>query len=206
MTQHARHGEPHYSEAWFLAVYYFFAGFYRLLYRLRVTGREHIPQAGGYILAPNHRSYADPPLAGIAAGRHDVHFMAKQELFDIPVLGYVIRRTHAFPVRRGEQDLGAFKRALRLLGAGKSLVMFPEGTRSKTDDLRPPQVGVAMMASRAGVPVVPAAILNAHRLLSFPRVEVRFGAPLTFDEPRSPEGYRRFSERLMSAIAGLRSL
>ncbi|MFQ5574274.1 MAG: lysophospholipid acyltransferase family protein, partial [Terriglobia bacterium] len=99
-----------------------------VLYRLQVAGRDNIPRAGPVIIAANHSSYLDPVVIGLAY-RHRIRFMAKDELFRKPGVGWIMRLFRAFPVKRGARDLGAVKRALRILGQGGHVCVFPQGTR-----------------------------------------------------------------------------
>ncbi|HOS43560.1 MAG TPA: lysophospholipid acyltransferase family protein [Armatimonadota bacterium] len=158
----------------------------KLFGRLRVHGRGHVPTTGGVLLAANHTSYADPPLVGVGAPRR-VHYMAKAELFAVPVLGALIARVGAFPVRRGTADRQALRIANDLLTAGEAVVIFFEGGRSPDGRLLPPELGPAMIALKAGVPIVPTAIINADKMLPpkgaglrFAHVQVSYGTPLTF--------------------------
>ncbi len=187
--------------------------FLRVYCRWEVSGREQVPESGGVLLIANHTSYSDPPLVG-AACRRPVNFMAKAQLFEIPVLGWVIRRTHAFPVRRGAGDRGALRRAVKLLRAGKVLLIFPEGTRSSDGRLKELEIGAAFVALSARCQVVPVAIVGADRFL--PRgkpvllpakVRVRFGAPLDlyrFDGRRpTREVLKEVSEEMAGAFRKL---
>lgn len=191
----------------------FYMALFKLFGRLRVIGAEHIPASGGVLLAPNHTSYADPPLAGVASPR-PVWFMAKSELFRIPVLGWLIARVHAFPVKRAAVDREALRRAHELLTAGEVVTVFIEGRTSPDGLLQPPTLGPAMIALRAGVPIVPAAIINADhmlprdgKLLKLSRVTVVFGAPLTFPHLAGRHAdrtaLREVSETVMRHIAKL---
>ncbi|HEY3375873.1 MAG TPA: lysophospholipid acyltransferase family protein [Armatimonadota bacterium] len=158
----------------------------KLIGRTQVIGRENIPRQGGVILSPNHSSYADPPLVGVASPR-PVWFMAKSELFQIPVLGPMIRRVHAFPVKRGVADRQALRQAHQLLTAGHAVTIFFEGGRSRDGKLMPPELGVSMIALRAGVPIVPIAIIDADHFMpreggvKFARVKIIVGEPISVD-------------------------
>ncbi|HUU54038.1 MAG TPA: lysophospholipid acyltransferase family protein [Armatimonadota bacterium] len=175
---------------------------FRYYNRWEVAGREHIPDGGGVLLIANHTSYADPPIAGPAC-RRPVNFMAKSELFRIPLLSAFIRRTHAFPVQRGAADQPALRRAVRLLQRGNVLLIFPEGTRSPDGRLQPFEPGAAFIALASGAAVVPMGIDGADRLL--PRgkpillpgkLRVRFGPAVDLSPFR---GRRRTREILQQA-------
>jgi len=188
-------------------------GFFRAFNRWEVRGQELVPGGGGVLLIANHTSYADPPIVGTASPR-PVHFMAKAELFDVPVLGWLIRRTHAFPVRRGAGDREALRRGVKVLREGKVLLVFPEGTRSRDGRLQPPEQGAAFVALAAGAQVVPMAIVGADRLLPrhspIPRpakLRVRFGRPLDLTRWRGArptrEVLQQVSQQMMEALREL---
>ncbi len=182
-----------------------------IIFRRRVSGREHIPKEGGFMLATNHISYFDPPFVGSSTTR-PVWFFAKAELFSVPILGRIIRRTHAMPVKRGTVDRDALKRAVATIKEGKALTVFPEGTRSKIDGFLSPRPGPALIASHAGCPVVPGYIHGANRLkacfLGREKLRVIFGEPISAEEvtatERSKEGYAKLSELIMNRIRALR--
>jgi 1-acyl-sn-glycerol-3-phosphate acyltransferase len=135
----------------------------RLWFRVKVSGREHIPSDGPAILAPNHKNFLDPFFIGIAARRH-VRYMAKVELFNRP-LGWLFVRLGAFPVRRGRADVGAIDTARAILSAGGVVVVFPEGTRVEAPDaLGIPHHGAGRLAGQTGAPIVPAAITGTSHL------------------------------------------
>jgi 1-acyl-sn-glycerol-3-phosphate acyltransferase len=148
--------------------------------RLRVEGIENIP-AGGAVIAPNHQSFWDIPLLGIVLPSR-VHFMAKEELFRNPLFSRVIRTLKAFPVKRGAPDRTAIRYAVDLLTKGELLVIFPEGTRSKTGQLGEFEPGIGMIAMKAGTPIVPTAIIGTNQIFGkgtfFPTITLRFGLPL----------------------------
>jgi 1-acyl-sn-glycerol-3-phosphate acyltransferase len=160
----------------------------RIVFRLRVEGRQYEPRTGPLIVAGNHASLLDPPLVGACLRRQSA-YMAKEELFSVPILGPWLRSIGSFPVRRGSPDRKAIRRSLAVLERGGVLVIFPEGTRSLDGRLRDPEPGAAMIALRTGVPVLPAAVINSHRILPknarwprFEQVTVRFGPLL--DTPK----------------------
>src|SRR5918999_4982910 len=131
-----------------------------LYFRLRRLGREHIP-SGGVILAANHRSFLDPFAIGCCNPR-PIYFVAKQELFRNPVIGWFLNCMGAFPVRRGESDEESVKTSLALLQRGRDVVIFPEGTRIRSGSLAKPKRGVGRLALQSGAPVVPIAITGSE--------------------------------------------
>ena len=184
----------------------------RLLFRLEGRGTEHVPAQGPVLLVANHSSLLDPPLVGGVAPRQ-LSFMAKAELFRVPMFGALIRRLNARPVRREGADAGALRTALRVLQEGGVLLMFPEGTRGPEGALREPKPGAAMLAVMSGAPVVPVFIEGSGRAWprgrTLPRpakVRVTFGAPQIF-ERRDADGrkrdYEAVSRRMMAAIGRL---
>ena len=186
---------------------------FRLFNRWEVTGREHVPSTGGVLLIANHTSYSDPPIVGTACPR-PVHFMAKAELFDRPLLGAFIRRTHAFPVRRGAADRTALRRAVRLLREGRVLLVFPEGTRSPDGRLQELEQGAAFIALSGKAAVVPVGLVGADRLLPKgspilrpAKLHVRFGPPVDLSDLRG----QRFTREILAQAcrqmaAGMRAL
>jgi 1-acyl-sn-glycerol-3-phosphate acyltransferase len=187
--------------------------FFRLACRLEVEGRENMPARGGAILAANHISYLDPPLVGAAMSRV-THFMAKSELFGVPVLGWFLRRVNCFAVRRGTADRRALRTATDLLRSGELVLIFPEGTRSRDGRLMPAELGLGMVALRSGAPVVPIGITGTGRalprrvpLLRPAKVRVRIGEPLRFDDLAGRAGDRealqQVAQRVTQAVAAL---
>lgn len=180
---------------------------------LSAAGEENIPATGGVILAPNHRSLADPPVVGCGMKRQ-VHYMAKEELFRVPILGALIRAVGSFPVRRGTADRAALRQAIRLLEDGRVVCIFPEGTRSTDGRLKDPELGIGLVALKSRAPVVPVAVIDSDRVLGsgmkFPRrhrIRLIYGRPIGF--PDLYEGnhgrgaLEEVGRRTMSAIADL---
>jgi 1-acyl-sn-glycerol-3-phosphate acyltransferase len=155
----------------------------RVWLRLRVTGREHVPAEGAAILAPNHKSLADPFLVGLSVRKRHVRFMAKPELFR-GLLGWLLPRLGAFPVRRGESDAEAIETARVLLAEGELVVVFPEGTRvGDPEVLGSPHRGAGRLAIETGAPIVPTAIEGTSHLWFGPvlkprRIQVSFLEPV----------------------------
>lgn len=141
--------------------------------RVTVVGRENVPLQGPLIVTFNHQIFLDPPLLGAFIPR-DIEMMSKIENFQgNPLLAWVVRHYGAFPVRRGEVDVTAFRHALQILKEGRALVISPEGTRSRNGVLGEPQPGVVVLALRSGAPILPIGISGAER---FPQ-QVRHWQP-----------------------------
>lgn len=147
--------------------------------RWKITGTENLPRQGSVIVVCNHVSYWDPVLVGCTLERQ-VHFMAKAELFSIPLFGSILKKLGAFPIKRGRSDRSALRTAIHLLQQGKVLGVFPEGTRSTTGDLLPFKTGITMIAYKAGCPILPMGVINSKKVLLgwFCPVEVRIGKPI----------------------------
>lgn len=184
----------------------------RIAFRLEVRGREHVPATGPLLIVSNHVSLLDPPLVGGAAPR-ELYFLAKEELFRIPLLGRFIRGLNARPVKRDGSDSRALKSALKLLAEDRALLLFPEGTRGVAGRLSAGKPGAGMLAVMSGAPVVPAYVsgsaraLPRGRVLPRPgRVRVTFGPALHFKavgNERRKEQYREATDEMMRAIAQL---
>lgn len=186
------------------------------VFRFRVVGKEEVPTTEGVILAANHVSYMDPLFIGAALVERQLHFMAKEELFRVPIFGALIRGLHAFPIRRGRVDHGAVRQCLRLLDEGEVLLVFPEGTRGNGVALREAEEGIGFLAARSGCPVVPVYLHGTDGVLPrgrrIPRlnpVTIYFGQPLRLTGKTAARdargGYRRLSEEVMKGIQDLKA-
>src|ERR671910_437097 len=152
-------------------------------FRLRRLGTEHIPE-GGVILASNHRSFLDPFAIGCCLGR-PIYFVAKQELFKNPLLGWVLNCLGAFPIRRGAADEESVATSLALLERGEAVVIFPEGTRIRTGSLAPPQGGAWGVRSPGPTWGPPG---RGWRIKPV-KVHIRFGPPVTFPRVEDPSPF-----------------
>jgi 1-acyl-sn-glycerol-3-phosphate acyltransferase len=159
--------------------YIFLRGCFRLLfasvYRWKIEGHEHVPTEGSAVICSNHISLWDPLLVGSAVKR-DVRFMAKEELFHIPVISFFLKRILAFPVKRGQSDIRAIKTAIQVLRNQEILGIFPEGTRQKAGEPEEAQQGAAMIALKAKAPIIPVAVIGPYRI--FQPIRVVFGSPI----------------------------
>ncbi|MEK6274085.1 MAG: lysophospholipid acyltransferase family protein [Actinomycetota bacterium] len=182
----------------------------KLLFRLRASGKEHLPREGGYVLSANHLSNLDPWPLGLPLFPHrQLRFMAKAELFRSP-LWPILKLGGAFKVRRGTGDMGAIETAVRLAREGEVIAMFPEGTRrskglAKKRQPRP-HTGAARVALEAGVPLIPAAIAGTDRIMRLGPLQVAYGPAVELDDLQDRdlrEAAQIGTDRLMSAIGEL---
>ena len=139
---------------------------YKFVFKGNLIGRENIPQKGSFIVVSNHGSLLDPPLLGHALHRH-ISFMAKAELFKIPLLGFVIKACGAYPVKRGIADKNTIKTACKKLSNDNSIGIFIDGTRQKNGRVNKPKQGAALLAFKNQKLLLPVAIVNSHRLVRF---------------------------------------
>src|SRR5271154_7645127 len=158
--------------------------FFLLYFRLQRTGREHLPRSGPLLLASNHRSFLDPFVIGTLV-RRPVYYMAKRELFENPLVAWLLNGLGAFPVDRGAGDAPAMETARAILSRGDCVVLFPEGTRVRPGPLGTPRRGVGRLALQTGAPVVPVAVIGTEGVrrgwrIRPRRVRIRVGAPLLF--------------------------
>ena len=184
----------------------------KLIFLLRVKGRKNEPKKaeGPYLVCANHQSVLDPVFIAIATRRQQPHFMAKEELFRVPVLGFLVRRLGAYPVSRGKNDVGAVKRTIHLLESGKSVGMFPQGTRCREKNPRDCKIkyGAGLIAAHAKVQVLPVHIkMKNYKWHFFRPVKVIIGEPIPFEKFGYQEGvpgeYARISEMIYDEICRL---
>jgi len=161
----------------------------KIFFRYRVLGGENLPTQGGMIIAANHVSYWDPLVMGCGLPKtKKIHFMAKEELFKVPGLGLIMTWGGTFPVRRGAADRNAIRTSVSFLEIGDALGIFPEGTRSKTGELKKLQPGMVMIAIKAGVPVIPTAIIGTLKFSQgclLPQLKVSYGKPVVADPAKT---------------------
>lgn len=180
-----------------------------ILLHLRVKGSGNLPKKGACIIASNHISYLDPPLLGFAAGR-ELYYLAKAGLFEEvnKFFTWLIITYNAIPLRREGVDLKTIKRVLNLLRRGKALVLFPEGTRSKSGNLLPPKPGLGFIAWHADVPVVPTYIKGANArigdiLMGKEKIVITFGR--AYNPRQNHRDYEALSKTIMKKVEELSS-
>ena len=160
-----------------------------LWYRIEVKGKEHLPAQGGFLFISNHRSMADAVLIGIQSRKTQFAFLAKQELFEKPLLSGIFKKLGAIAVDRGAGDLSPIEELKNRLRDGQNALIFPEGTRSKDGTLGRFKTGAALLAAQTGVPVIPAAISFDGKLHFRSKILVTFGAPIavSVENPDDPQ-------------------
>ncbi|MBI4727713.1 1-acyl-sn-glycerol-3-phosphate acyltransferase [candidate division TA06 bacterium] len=196
-----------YRTTWYALNLYFGA-----ICRWKVEGRELVPRNGPIIIASNHIALIDPVFVGSCI-RRETAFMAKKELFGFPPLRALITCHNAFPIRRGGWDSQAFRLLKEKLDQGLAVLVFPEGTRSKTENFLDPKPGIGFLVRQNGVPVVPCFIRGTNQgwrklLTRNQALAARFGQPITVAEiesfPADKNGYIGLSRLIMQRIAELK--
>ena len=200
--------------------FYYWLGYHlsrvvgQLFFHFRVIHRERMLQSGPVILAMNHQSYLDPPLAGTTCDRA-VYFLARQTLLDVPPLGWLLPKLNVIPVNQEGIDRSALKALIRVLKAGNAALVFPEGSRTVDGSLQPAEPGLGLIIAKTLAPVVPMRIFGAHEALPrgggglhFAPITIVVGEPIFFTaadlSPPGKDLYKRLSQRVMDAIAALR--
>jgi 1-acyl-sn-glycerol-3-phosphate acyltransferase len=200
--------------------FYYWLGYHlsrlvgRFFFRLHVVHRERMLQSGPVILAINHQSYLDPPLAGTTCDRA-IYFLARRSLLDVPLLRWLLPKLNVIPVNQEGIDRSALKTLIRVLKAGNAALVFPEGSRTVDGSLQPAEPGLGLVIAKTLAPVVPMRIFGAHEAL--PRgggglhlvpITIVIGEPIFFTaadlNPPGKDLYSRLSQQVMDAIAVLR--
>ena len=185
----------------------------RMFFGLRIIHRERMIQTGPVILAMNHQSYLDPPLAGTACDRA-IYFLARRTLMNLPLFRWLLPKLNVIPVDQEGIDRSALKALIRVLKSGNAALVFPEGARTLDGSLQPAQPGVGLVIAKTLAPVVPMRIFGAHEALPrgggglhFVPITVVVGEPIFFTkadvQSSGKDLYGRLSQRVMDAIAAL---
>jgi len=199
--------------------FYYWLGYHlsrllaKVFYGFRIIHRERVIQTGPVILATNHQSFLDPPLAGNASDRA-IFFLAKKSLMDVPILGWLLPKLNVIPVNLEGGDRSALKALIRILSAGECALVFPEGKRTPDGNLQPAEPGLGLVIAKTRAPVVPLRIFGAydiwpiHGKLRFRgKITIVVGEAIYFSESDVEGGgkdlYMRLSQRVMDAIAAL---
>lgn len=197
---------------WYLLGYSLSKAIAKTFFSYRVVGAENMIEEGPCIIAANHCSFFDPPLAGIAS-RRAIHFLARKTLLDWPVMGRLMPDWNVIPVDPKNAERSALMGIIRVIRTGGAALVFPEGTRSRDGQLQAARPGVGMIVAKTGAPVVPVRILGSFE--AFPRdrktprrvpITVVVGKPLYFppEDLANRDAYQKTSDRIMDAVAGLK--
>lgn len=164
----------------------------RIIFKVTVKG--NVPENGAYILCSNHTSYYDPVVVAAFCGRK-LSFMAKKELFENKIFGFLIKSCGAFPVDREKADINAVKKTFSILKNGGAMLMFPEGKRVKEGDSAAAKSGMVMFSHKTGTPIIPVGIKSDFKLFS--KLNITYGKPITLSEYQG----KKLSSDEMSLIA-----
>jgi len=182
---------------------------YKFVFKGRLIGKENIPKQGSFIMVSNHGSLLDPPFLGHALG-HNISFMAKAELFKIPLLGFIIRSCGAYPVRRGIADKNTIKTACAKLANDSSIGIFIDGTRQKNGRVNKPKQGAALLAFKNQKLLLPVAIINSHKLIRFKfflpfftKIVIKVGKPIKPPKSSSKDDLNLVTKNLQKKINNL---
>jgi 1-acyl-sn-glycerol-3-phosphate acyltransferase len=197
---------------------------FRLVYKFyfgwRVYNPERVPLKGPVILASNHASILDPPLVGSGL-RRGINFLARESLFRFPLVGWVLRRWNSVPVDRDGGGAAGLRAILDRLLAGGAIILFPEGTRTRTGNLQPARAGIGLTVIKSTAPVVPVRVFGTFEAYGlhvrfprpFHRVAVKYGRPMRFEQlreeaktcpkPRLKQIYQEVADEIMAVIAKL---
>ncbi len=193
-------------------VYFFIRPIFRFIFRIEVEGLENIPTDRGCIVAANHRSYLDPPVLNTVAPKPFI-FLAKKELFDVPVLSWIITKAGALPLYRGRQNLRTIKRAIELINKNYCIAIFPEGGRMPPKKFGKAHSGVGLLVAKTKAPVIPTKIEGTDDVLpigaKFPKlfkhkIKIKFGKPLDFSNfEDTKENHQLIANTILEAIKNL---
>jgi len=182
---------------------------YKFVFKGHLIGKENIPQKNSFIMVSNHGSLLDPPLLGHALGRN-ISFMAKAELFKIPLLGFIIKACGAYPVKRGIVDKNTIKTACKKLSDDNSIGIFIDGTRQKNGRVNKPKQGAALLAFKNQKLLLPVAIVNSHRLIRFKffipffsKIVIKVGKPVQPPQSSSRDDLNSVTMHLQNKINNL---
>jgi 1-acyl-sn-glycerol-3-phosphate acyltransferase len=186
----------------------------RMIFSMRVIHPERMVESGPLLIAVNHSSFFDPPLAGICS-RRGVYYLARKTLLKWPFFGPLFPAMNVIPVERDGNDMSALREVIKKVKDGNAVLLFPEGTRSVDGQLQPARAGIGLVIAKTGAPVLPMRIFgayeafpkNAHRF-QLSQITVVIGEPIHFTAEEisntSRETYQLLSNRVMEAIGALK--
>ncbi len=179
---------------------------YKILFRGKLEGEKNIPKGNSFIIVSNHGSLLDPPFLGHALGLK-VSFMAKQELFSVPILSQIIKACGAYPVKRGTVSKSSILIAANKLLNKEIIGIFIDGTRQRDGYVNKPKKGAALIAAKTKKLLLPVAIVNSHRLVKFKnfcpvfnKVIIKIGRPIYYPPSNSKDDIERITNQIKTEI------
>lgn len=187
----------------------------KILFRFEVRGSENLPRKGPFIVASNHASLIDPAVVGVACRTAPVIFMAKRELFGVPILGPWVKAVGCIPVERDSGSFKTLKNAVKKLKEGKALGIFPEGRRSPDGRLQKPEAGIGLLVSKSAAPIVPVyvsgtdkALARGKKFITLCKVTAKIGKIISIKETTEFSGrreiYESIGEKVINVISRLK--
>jgi 1-acyl-sn-glycerol-3-phosphate acyltransferase len=204
---------PARMKVFYRCIYLLAKGFFKLFFRLKIYGVEHFVKGSG-VIAANHCSYYDPPVLSISCPE-EVHFLAKESLFHVFLLGPLIRALNSHPIARGASDAQTFRTILKLLQQGKKVILFPEGNRSYDGELQPIERGLSFLVQKARCTIFPAYLAGTHKAWPrtsgpklFGKIVCVFGSPIhwaQFEGLDKREAERQITEKMNQSLHNLKA-
>lgn len=180
---------------------YIFRFYYKVAYGVEIKGAENLPKEGAFLVCSNHLDARDPFVIGACVDPM-INILAKKELFKNPIVSWFIKLNGAIPVDREGNDVAAIKQALKILKSGQVMMLFPEGTRNKTKVPLEAKPGVAMIAVKANVPIVPISFISEYK--HFKKMKIIINEPILLDEYQgqrmNTEAYQKISQEILDSI------
>ncbi len=173
----------------------------KILYRVKVIGRENIEEGKPYIICPNHMSNWDPPTMVASLKRNDVYILAKEEMFINRFIKWLAVKVHALPVKRGKQDVALLKNCMKVLKENHIVLLFPEGTRNGMKKNGKIQNGAVLMSLMSGAPIVPVGIQAKYKPF-ISRVKINIGKPMNFSEYKDKKNDKNTLDELSKKVMG----
>ena len=194
----------------FSIIYFLLSGIVGLIFRIKVVGRENEPEEGGFVVCANHISATDPIMVCYAFKKHQIRYMAKKELFKIPILRGFFKSLGAFPIDRGGNDVGAIKTAIKKVSEGNCVGIFPQGHRYPGVDPRETKTknGAALIATKTEADIVPVYIWRKNKAGGvFRRTYVIIGERIAFEslgyDPEASGAYNRITDTVFDRVCAL---
>lgn len=183
-------------------VIYLFRGFNKVFYRYKVIGEENIPNEGNIVIAANHKSNLDPIFLSASILNREIAAVAKKELFDIKILGSILRKLHVIPINRDKPDVSTVKNILKAVKGGYVLGIFPEGRRVQGDEFGEAKAGLGLFAVKSKSSIVPISIISSYKL--FKKTVVYIDKPISIEEyfgkKLTNEEYEAISQDVLNVI------